>query len=1124
MDDYAGRILADRYRLPLPPSDVFELVETRAFDTLSGQEVLVRQIPLPEVVDAEVLDGAPGAVRGAGRTPGASGAPGAAGAGSDPAVRRALAAAAAAAQVPDHPRLDQVFHVFAEGGSLWVVSELLPARPLAALLAERTLSPHRAAEVAADVLTALRALHAHGWTHRNITTRTVLICDDGRAILTGLAVGAAEEALCGYNPVPDGQTAPEGLDGRGQGGMPMPRDRGGSAGRAGPRRPGDGGAPGAAGRGAGGGPGGYNGPGGGAPGGGAPGGYGPGVGASGSGEPGPRPAQSPYRDQGAVGGFLPPGGPGAPVSPWPPEGFRPLTTGGPGAGPPTTGRSPGHPGPDGQGFGRPGGRSAEQPGGQDTGYPGGQSAGLLGPRGAGQAGGQGPGSVGDQATGRSGGQSAGRPSGWGPGYSGVPGAGLPGPGRGAGLPGGQGAGCAGGPGVGSAGGQGGGRPGGQPPGPGYPGGQGAGHMGRQGAGQPGGPGGRNPSRPGAQGSGQAGRDGGPRQVRSAAIAAYREGAARAAAARAAGRNASPATPTGSSTWGGGSAASGSAPVPAPRGAGPLHGAPPGRNRPGGPADGTNAARPDVPEVKLPGTAASWPSLPGLTPGPPPPRPAVTPPRAPADPVEGNAAAPAPAPAPEPPPPRPAANAPDASPAWGAPGQQPGSPLAAERARQARMVVVGAVTERWAPEQAWPVQESWQLAPPVGPAADLWALGALLFRVVQGHAPYPEDSAAELVRIVCAEPPAFAEECGALRPVVESLMRKDPAERPEFEELRGWLRSLIRSAPEPDPGGRTLMVPPAEPEPPADGRHRLPVVRRKGEVVRRRRGSRSITAVDTAPAAHGRHKKTAKDNTPAARPAEPRTGHLQEQRGRPARSAYGLGRLLLGLVLLLLLGAVLYAMLFMPRAEESAGQAGRAPADLTGTAGAHSAAPHAPATAGKSGGSSPPATSAAPVTSASPEARSADSGGPAEGFALRQDPKGFTVAVAKDWQRRGENDRGQVVYAGGDYRLIVVPGRDKVAEFGSDPMAYQQEKEPELAEYRSSSWAGASGLRRIDVGRTASAEGTFNWTDSSGRQVYVRNSATILGGRYHLLQVIGPVNEQRAVDRFFEQAAAAYRAD
>ncbi|WP_307798881.1 protein kinase, partial [Streptomyces beijiangensis] len=197
MDDYSGRVLADRYRLPLPPSDAFELVETRGFDTYSGQEVLVRQLPLPEVVEAEMLDGggvpSPRHGGGQGRTTLRA---------ADPAVRRAIEAAEAAARIPDHPRLDQVFDVFAEGGSLWIVSELVAARPLASLLAERPLNPYRAAEIASDVLTALRVLHVHGWTHRNITARTVLICDDGRVVLTGLASGAAEEALCGYDPVP----------------------------------------------------------------------------------------------------------------------------------------------------------------------------------------------------------------------------------------------------------------------------------------------------------------------------------------------------------------------------------------------------------------------------------------------------------------------------------------------------------------------------------------------------------------------------------------------------------------------------------------------------------------------------------------------------------------------------------------------------------------------------------------------------------------------------------------------------------------------------------------------------------------------------------------------------------
>ncbi|MCA6094741.1 protein kinase [Streptomyces sp. SCA3-4] len=911
MDEYAGRVLADRYRLPLPPSDAFELVETRAFDTYSGQEVLVRQIPLPEIVDAEVLaDDTPGATAaglgsGAGtgtgtavmpgtRTPGAGPAaatggtvPGAgagagagrasafgavpgqrpasgagAGAGSglreragaggrpggvgrsgqgagDPAVRRALAAATAAAQVPDHPRLDQVFHVFAEAGSLWIVSELVSARPLAALLAERTLSPHRAAEVAADVLTALRALHAQGWTHRNITVRTVLICDDGRAILTGLAAGAAEEALCGYDPVP-APPAPHGAADRPY--TPGPADSGALP---------------------------------------APGPGSPGAGTPGGGYGDPGAAGGAYRDQGAAGGFV-------------------------------------------------------RPAAADSG------------------------------------------------------------------------------------------------------------------------------RPGEARNAHGTRD--VRAVRSGAIAAY-HAAARAAAARAA-AEAKPGLPTGASTWGGGSAASGTAPAPGARSAPSTPTA-----QPGGAPVPVQASGPRAPHPPAPVAEERTPA-------------------------EG----PAPAPA-------------RRADGWAYPGG-PGSAVAAERARQARMVVVGAVTERWAPEQAWPIQENWQLAPPVGPAADLWALGALLFRVVQGHAPYPEDSTAELVQVVCAEPPAYAEECGALRPVVESLMRKDPTERPEFEELRGWLRSLIRSAPEPDIGSRTVTVPSIGSPAPADPR-RLPVVRRRGELVRRRR-ARTASAAGPAPAAaHGRHKKTVKESGRAARPQERSgfhsTGHLQEQRVRTAPAPQRLGRLLLGLILLALIGAVLYALLFMPRAEENAGQS---PADRTGSAGALSAAPNDPGSNGRVGQTS--------ATGAQNE-RTEERGGAKE-FTTRKDPKGFAIAVAKDWHRRGENDRGQVVYVGGDYELIVVPGRDKASEFGDDPMAYQQDKEPELAPYRSSSWSGASGLRRTGVGGTATAEGTFNWNDSSGRQVYVRNAAMLLGGRYHLVQVRGPMDEQRSIDGFFEKAMATYRAN
>ena len=108
MDDYAGRVLADRYRLPLPPSDEYELTETRAFDTYSGQEVLIRQVGLPDGFTAR--DGGPRRSGGRAGTRAGTRRP------ADPVVRRAVEAAQAAAAIPDHPRLDQVFDVFAEGG------------------------------------------------------------------------------------------------------------------------------------------------------------------------------------------------------------------------------------------------------------------------------------------------------------------------------------------------------------------------------------------------------------------------------------------------------------------------------------------------------------------------------------------------------------------------------------------------------------------------------------------------------------------------------------------------------------------------------------------------------------------------------------------------------------------------------------------------------------------------------------------------------------------------------------------------------------------------------------------------------------------------------------------------
>lgn len=77
-------------------------------------------------------------------------------------------------------------------------------------------------------------------------------------------------------------------------------------------------------------------------------------------------------------------------------------------------------------------------------------------------------------------------------------------------------------------------------------------------------------------------------------------------------------------------------------------------------------------------------------------------------------------------------------------------------------------------------------------------------------------------------------------------------------------------------------------------------------------------------------------------------------------------------------------------------------------------------------------------------------------------------------------------------------------------------------FRDSSWSSASGLRRIDVGRQAMAEGQFTWQDGSGREVYVRNLAMVVEGRYHILQVIGPESQRDKVSDIYQQAIASYR--
>lgn len=101
----------------------------------------------------------------------------------------------------------------------------------------------------------------------------------------------------------------------------------------------------------------------------------------------------------------------------------------------------------------------------------------------------------------------------------------------------------------------------------------------------------------------------------------------------------------------------------------------------------------------------------------------------------------------------------------------------------------------APEQCVPREEA---AAPIGPATDVWGLGATLFHAVSGEKPFPRGSGEEgaerfpqLVQDPLPLPDRLPEELTAL--ILQALGR-DPARRPSCAELVERLQPLVAALP------------------------------------------------------------------------------------------------------------------------------------------------------------------------------------------------------------------------------------------------------------------------------------------------------------------------------------------
>ncbi|MFF9063518.1 protein kinase [Streptomyces sp. NPDC014882] len=326
---------------------------------------------------------------------------------------------------------------------------------------------------------------------------------------------------------------------------------------------------------------------------------------------------------------------------------------------------------------------------------------------------------------------------------------------------------------------------------------------------------------------------------------------------------------------------------------------------------------------------------------------------------------------------------------------------------------------------------------IGPAADLWAVGAILYTVVEGRPPYRDrDRPEATLKGVDRLPLRTPLRSGALGPAVQGLLRKDSRERMTRSTAR---RNLVRALDE-----DTHAVP-------APRRRRTSAVarvagpHRAGRTVVAGTALAVVTVAVAALAATG------------GLPGAERTAADGAQ-DRPAATG-------------------------TPGGEDGADRVTGVPSPGAGT----------PSSAPPPAASPDASPSPAPTPGSTVASPSAGAGAPPAGFRVRRAPEGFSVALPEGWTRLGTARSGDLAYrvtfgAEGDPRTLAVTYSERV---GPDPVAvWREDVEPGLR--------GRDGFERIGAIEATTYQGyeaaDMEWlADVDGTRVRTFGRGFLLGG-------------------------------